>query len=73
MIRDLLLRLFAYMLGMTVVSAVIGMAMANLFRPGEGMAIDLRQNAGAAGASIPLAISAACLICCWAVRSPLWR
>lgn len=49
MIRDLLLRLFAYMLGMTVVSAVIGMAMANLFRPGEGMAIDLRQNAGAAG------------------------
>jgi len=48
MVRDLLLRLFAYMLGMTVVSAVIGMAMANLFRPGEGMAIDLHQNPGAA-------------------------
>jgi DAACS family dicarboxylate/amino acid:cation (Na+ or H+) symporter len=41
------------MLGMTVVSAVIGMAMANLFRPGEGMAIDLRQNAGAAGGINP--------------------
>lgn len=51
MVRDLLLRLFAYMLGMTVVSAVIGMAMANLFRPGEGMAIDLRQNAGGVGLS----------------------
>ncbi|WDF74812.1 dicarboxylate/amino acid:cation symporter [Novosphingobium sp. KACC 22771] len=46
MVRDLLLRLFAAMLGMTVVSAVIGMAMANLFRPGEGMAIDLHQNPG---------------------------
>lgn len=47
MVRDLLLRLFAAMVGMTVVSAVIGMAMANLFRPGEGMAIDLHQNPGA--------------------------
>ena len=41
--RALLLRLLAYMTGLTILSAVIGMAMATLFRPGENMAVDLRH------------------------------
>jgi DAACS family dicarboxylate/amino acid:cation (Na+ or H+) symporter len=49
MVRRLLLTTLAYMAVASVVAALLGMAMANLFRPGDGVSPDIARRLLAAG------------------------